>query len=73
MIWSVDFSAVVTVRSIGDRKAASTTTAKNVTTKERTVAARLAGLRRARSTSMAGSGGAPTSFASLAIYFVSPA
>jgi hypothetical protein len=33
----------------------------------------LAGLRRARSTSMAGSGGAPTSFASLAIYFVSPA
>ena len=64
----------MTVRSSGDRKAARTTTAKNVTPNG--LAAWRAGppaRGRRGSTSTTGMGGAPTSSASVAIYFVSPA
>ena len=58
---------MVTVRSSGDRKAANTTTAKNVTPKERTVEPRTR--RRGRATSTpptTGIGGAPMTFGSAA-------
>ncbi len=59
---------MVTVRSIGDRKAASTTTAKKVTPNERTEEPLTRRRGRASSTpSMTGIGGAPMTFGSAAI------